>query len=73
MKTSTLLGIASQIENALGVRSRATVKEMAQMVDRVAGHCRTKAQAAEVLAVERYDSAPGESSAVSDLIASFRK
>lgn len=54
MKPSTLLSIAADIEKLLGIESRATVNDMLRAVDQVAGHCRTKKEAAEVLAADLY-------------------
>jgi hypothetical protein len=73
MKTSTLLSIAAQIENAIGIQSRATVNEMSAMVQDVAGHCRSKAEAAEVLATEHYGYAPGEWDCIREVVAAQRK
>jgi hypothetical protein len=54
MKPATLLGIAGDLEKLLGVQSKASVNDMLQAVDKVAGHCRTKRQAAETLAADLY-------------------
>jgi len=73
MKTSTLLQIAAKIETALGIQSRVTVNEMMAMVDRVAGHCRTKAEACEVLATDHYGYAPAEWDSIKELVSEYRR
>ena len=72
MKTKTLLSIAADIERTLGIQTKTTVNKMTEMVKAAAGHCRTKAEAAETLARDFYDYDPAEWPAMRELVASYR-
>ena len=54
MKISPLMLIAQQIEKILGQTVKTTVSEMATRLEAAAGHCRTKRDAARLIAEEIY-------------------
>lgn len=54
MNLETLVKIAHHIEAVLGVSARGTVRKMWNRLDEVAGHCRTKRDAARVISSRIY-------------------
>ena len=54
MKTTTLIRIARHIEKVLGQTVSCTEAEMVARLKDVAGHCRTKREAASLIATEIY-------------------
>ena len=55
MKLKTLVQIARHIETVLGVSARGTVRGMWTRLEEVAGHCRTKKEAAREIAARIYN------------------
>lgn len=56
MKTTSLITIARRIERTLGIYApRMSTNEMTNQLETVAGHCRTKKEAASLIAEEIYN------------------
>lgn len=55
LKLSTLVGIAARVENVIGVTFGGTISEMWSECARVAGHCRTRKEAARAIAEGIYN------------------